>query len=73
MNNKNPINAPAKAAVTGAIPLFVPIETTMKNTAIINVTLVANPSKPSVKLAPFTVPNTTKNSIGINNHPMSTV
>ena len=63
---KNPINAPTKAAEIGSNP--VPIETIVKNTAIIIVTLVASPSSPSVKFAPLTVPITAINKNITNNH-----
>ena len=33
LNNKNPNKAPTTAHVTGSIPLFVPIATTVKNVA----------------------------------------
>lgn len=65
---KNPSNAPTKAAEIGSKPDFVPAATAVKNTAIITVTLVAKPSRPSVKFAPFTVPKTAINKNGINNH-----
>ena len=46
-------------------------ESTAKNIAIISVTVVASPSSPSVKLAPFTVPSTVINTNGTNNTPRS--
>ena len=60
---------PTTAQVIGSTPLFIPRETTVKNTATIRVTLEASPSSPSVKLTPFTVPITAKNSTGTANHP----
>ena len=54
---KNPSNAPTKAAEIGSKPGSNPEATAVKNTAIIIVTLVASPSRPSVKFAPLTVPN----------------
>ena len=70
LNSKNPISPPTTAQVIGSIPLFVPIETTVKNTATISVTLDASPSRPSVKFTPFTVPITAKKSTGIASHPI---
>ena len=55
----------------GAIPALVPIATTEKNVATMIVTLDANPSSPSVKFVPFTVPTTAKNRTGIASHPRS--
>ena len=43
--------------------------TIVKNVATNTVTDDANPSKPSVKLTPLTVPNITTNTNGINNTP----
>ena len=42
---------------------------TVKNVAINTVTLDASPSNPSVKLAPFTVPNKMIKTAGIKNTP----
>ena len=61
------------AAVIGHTPLPTPNATTPKNTATIIVTLVARPSRPSVKLTPFTVPITARNMTGIVKNPKSNV
>lgn len=66
---KHPIRPPTTAPVIGSIPDFIPIETTVKNTATIRVTLEARPSRPSVKLTPFTVPITAKKRTGTASHP----
>ena len=60
---------PITAQVTGSIPDCVPMDTTVKNTATIRVTLVARPSTPSVKFTPLTVPITAKNRTGTASHP----
>ncbi len=60
LNRRNPISAPYNCTCDRLIPAFIPMETTVKNTATIRVTLEARPSSPSVKLTPFTVPITAK-------------
>ena len=45
------------------------LETTVKKTATISVTLDARPSSPSVKFTPFTVPITAKKRTGIASQP----
>ena len=69
LNRRNPISPPTTAPVTGSIPLPIPMETTVKKTATISVTLDARPSSPSVKFTPFTVPITAKKRTGIASQP----
>ena len=70
VDSKNPISAPTTAQVIGSIPLCVPTATTVKNVATITVTLDARPSRPSVKLTPFTVPITATNKSGTATQPI---
>ena len=68
LNIKNPKQAPIKivpANVTSLIPNIILIDT--RQVKIIVVTLVDNPSIPSVKLTAFVVPNKTNIANGIYN------
>ena len=60
MNIKKPNKAPIIPAIAGVISEDKCMATIPKNAAMASVTDVASPSRPSVKLAPLTVPRTAK-------------